>query len=111
MALKRALAVGCPQTTVSAVGFKPVAPQTLRFRQFIAELGDESFVEESTAWDGGSDAPSARPNHGERTYQVFIRMGGVIVIYGGFPTEAAALAGGTKAASYARPGLLRAAAG
>lgn len=109
MALERAKAVACPQTTVSAVGSKPIAPQTLRFRQIKAALGDESFVGEITTWNGGRDTPSAKPNDGDRTYQCVIRMGGVIVMYGEFPTEAAALAGGAKAAAYARPGLLRAA--
>lgn len=61
MALKRSLAATCPQTTVSALGFRPMAPQTLRFRLTAAELGDEAFVEETTTWDGGSDTPSARP--------------------------------------------------
>lgn len=111
MSLKRALAVACPQTTVTRVGFKTIAPQTLRVRDVKVEVGDESFVEETTIWDGGSDSPSARPNVGERTYAIFIRMGGVLVIYGGFPTEAAALAGGAQAVAYARPGLLRGASG
>lgn len=111
MSLKLALAVACPQTTVSRVGFTPIAPQTLRVRDVRVEVGDESFVEETTIWDGRSDSPSARPNAGERTYTIFIRMGGVIVIYGGFPTEAAALAGGAQAVACARPGLLRGAGG
>lgn len=111
MALRRSLVVACPQTTVSAVGLKPIAPQTVRSRQIEAELGDESFVVEVTTWDGASDAPSARPNDGKRTYMIAIRMGGVIVFYGEFPTEAAAQAGGAKAAAHARPALLRAAGG
>lgn len=110
MALKRSLAATCPQTTVSALGFRPMAPQTLRFRLTDVELGDEAFVEETTTWDGGSDTPSARPDDGTRTYTVYVRMGSVVVIYGEFPTEQAAVAGGAKAAARARTGLVRAAA-
>ncbi|MER6630282.1 hypothetical protein ABT301_18960 [Streptomyces sp. NPDC000987] len=111
LALKWALTAACPQTTVSAVGHKHIPAQTLRFAQTRVQMGDESFVQETTTWNGGGAAPSATPNAGERTYTIYIRMGSVILVYGEFPTPAAALAGGAKAAAHARPVLLRRARG
>ncbi|MGW4563465.1 hypothetical protein ACWEN3_13975 [Streptomyces sp. NPDC004561] len=110
-ALKWAVVAACPQTTVSAVGFKQVPAQTLRFARTKAQMGDESFVQETTTWNGGSAAPSSTPNAGERAYTIYIRMGSVILIYGECPTKSAALAAGAKAAAHARSVLLRTARG
>ncbi|WP_328914624.1 MULTISPECIES: hypothetical protein [unclassified Streptomyces] len=106
--LKRAVAGACRQTTVTAVGSRSVPPQTLRFGQHKVRMGDDAFVQETTTWEGGADAVSAGASAGERSYSIVIRMGGVLLMYGDFRTEAAALAAGEKAAAHARPVLLRA---
>ncbi|MEW2518784.1 hypothetical protein [Actinacidiphila alni] len=111
MALRRDMTASCPQTTVTAVGHEPIAPQTVRFRLVKAELGDEAFIQESTTWDGDGDVAKARPTDGVRAYMAVVRLGGVVVIYGEFPTKEAALAAGTKAAAHTRTALLRTAAG
>lgn len=111
VALKWELTAACPQTTVTAVGFKPIPAETVRFALTKARLGDEAFVQETTTWNGGPTAPSASPDAGERTYTTFVRVGGVLIIYGDFPSKAAAVAGGTKATAHARDVLLKAVGG
>lgn len=93
---------------MTAVGSRSVPPQTLRFGQHKVRMGDDAFVQETTTWEGGADAVSAGASAGERSYSIVIRMGGVLLMYGDFRTEAAALAAGEKAAAHARPVLLRA---
>lgn len=111
IAMKWSVAAACPQSTVTAVGTKSIPAETIRFTQTKVQLADEAFVQESVTWKGDSATASKTLGAGDRTYTVFLRMGGVIVIYGQFPTEAEALAGGAKAAAHARTVLLRTAGG
>jgi hypothetical protein len=107
-ALQQALASACPQTSVSAVGYRSIPPQTVRTNLKKVQVGDEAFIQASTTWNGDATS-SVKASTGKRAYAIFVRMGSVVFIFGEFSTAEAALAGGKTAAAHARPILLNAA--
>lgn len=92
--LKRAIYKGCPKTAVDS---EAGPPQTYRYTAEDVELGDDAFVEKSESRDTDADPADRGPS-----YEIYVRIGGVIVTSGGWKDRDAALAATATAAKKAR---------
>ncbi|MFD8381635.1 hypothetical protein ACFV2X_24375 [Streptomyces sp. NPDC059679] len=98
--LRRALYKSCPRTAVDA---EAGPPHTYRYTAEDVELGDDAFVETSQS----KDADAEQENVADKgpSYQVYVRLGGVIVTSGDWKDRDAALAAAAKAAEKVRTQL------
>ncbi|MES4906661.1 MULTISPECIES: hypothetical protein [unclassified Streptomyces] len=100
LALRRALYRSCPRTAVDA---EAGPPHTYRYTVDDVELGDDAFVEAAQSKEADAELEDAADRG--PSYQVYVRLGGVIVTSGDWKDRAAALAAAAKAAEKVRTTL------